>query len=93
MFSACKAANGNSCYFPFKYKGETHSKCSKADSHTPWCATDVDSHGDVIHGKWADCNPGCPGTSGGGVDTSGNVLFNKTENPFSHTLPDQATIP
>ena len=64
MFPGCKAVNGNICYFPFKYKGETHSKCSKADSESPWCATEVDSNGDVIHGKWADCNPGCPGTSG-----------------------------
>ena len=33
-----------------------------------WCATEVDSNGDVIRGSWADCRPGCPGTSGGRPD-------------------------
>ena len=80
MFSVCKAANGNSCYFPFKYKGETHSKCSIADSESPWCATEVDSNGDAIRGRWADCNPGCPGTLNAGdnikgVVVSGNVVL------------------
>ena len=53
--------------------GETYTKCSKADAGVPWCATDVDSDGDVIHGKWADCNPGCPGTSPGGVGSNEEV--------------------
>ena len=66
MFPGCKSEDGNSCYFPFNYKGVTYSKCTKADSEAAWCATKVKSNGDVIPGMWEDCNPGCPGTSGSG---------------------------
>ena len=29
----------------------------------PWCATRVDRSGNVVNGKWEDCEEGCPGTS------------------------------
>jgi len=65
----CKADNGKSCYFPFNYEGETYTKCTTADSPSgAWCATEVDSYGDVVRGSWADCRRGCPGTSGGRPD-------------------------
>merc|ERR1711892_1437204 len=41
----CKSTLGNSCIFPFTFKGETHNKCTTAgsDNGAPWCATEVDA--------------------------------------------------
>ena len=35
--------NNKNCIFPFKYKGETHNKCTTAgsDNSAAWCATEV----------------------------------------------------
>eukprot|EP00090_Calanus_glacialis_P043131 TRINITY_DN7631_c0_g1_i7.p1 TRINITY_DN7631_c0_g1~~TRINITY_DN7631_c0_g1_i7.p1 ORF type:complete len:921 (-),score=153.36 TRINITY_DN7631_c0_g1_i7:68-2830(-) len=58
----CQSASGKYCVFPFKYKGEAHSKCTKEDSKNRayWCATTVDTNQDVVHGAWEDCGQGCP---------------------------------
>ena len=44
-----------------------------------WCATQVESNGDVTLGRWEDCNPGCPGTSGSGdgFGRGGGIKLNK----------------
>ena len=54
------------CIFPFKYKGITYQTCtfvrrydskSKAiDPDEPWCATEVDSNGEMSEGKWGICD-------------------------------------
>ena len=51
------------CFFPFTYEGKTYKKCTKDNSENgkPWCAYTVYRGGVVVPGKWADCNPGCPG--------------------------------
>jgi len=62
----CKTVgeSGSPCIFPFKYAGETYSKCTSRDSDNgqPWCATKVDSEGYVVDNAWGDCLEGCPGT-------------------------------
>ena len=54
-------ANGQKCIFPFIYKGETYNSCTKVDSYLAWCALELNpnGNGEVIPGKWADCDPNC----------------------------------
>ena len=53
------------CVFPFRYNGQTFDRCTGTDAsgNAVWCATEVDKDGDVIEGRWGDCNEGCPGAS------------------------------
>jgi len=71
----CKTVKDNTCVFPFKYKGKTYNQCTKDESVNgmPWCATRVDRSGNVLNGKWEDCEEGCPGTS---YDSCFGDLFN-----------------
>jgi len=54
------------CVFPFTYKGKKYNSCT-ADHSTnnqPWCATQVRGDGQVISGKWGDCDfSSCSGGS------------------------------
>ena len=61
--------------FPFTFKGETHNKCttSGSDNGAAWCATEVDSEGEVVRNKWEDCEEGCPGTD---FECNEGFLFN-----------------
>ena len=48
------------CIFPFKYKGKTYTACvTPSDGQKPYCATKVDSNGNLVEGKWARCNDFC----------------------------------
>jgi len=46
------------CVFPFTYKGKKYNSCTADHSSNskPWCATEVRSDGQVISGKWGDCD-------------------------------------
>ena len=44
----CRTTSGDSCIFPFTFKGQTFTKCTFTNSPTPWCATMVDQIGNVI---------------------------------------------
>ena len=44
----CRTTSGDSCIFPFTFKGQTFTKCTYTNSPTPWCATMVDQIGNVI---------------------------------------------
>jgi len=56
--------SGNYCAIPFSYNGEQYWSCTTTDSENnkPWCATEVDETGEVVRGRWEDCevtgNPG-----------------------------------
>ena len=51
----CRTVKGNSCIFPFTYKGVTYDSCTRKDSVKAWCATEVLSNGVVVNSKWEDC--------------------------------------
>ena len=55
--SDCRTEQGNSCVFPFTFKGVTYKTCTTAesDNNKAWCATQVDSDGVVVNNKWQDC--------------------------------------
>ena len=46
------------CIFPFSYKGKTYLECTAdhSSNQAEWCATQVDSDGEVIDGQWGDCD-------------------------------------
>ena len=45
--------------FPFIYNGKKYTGCSKDGKGKWWCATKVDSKGNMITDKWARCNEYC----------------------------------
>ena len=49
------------CIFPFVYGGKKYDGCvpSSKDGKGPWCATKVDSNGNMRKDKWARCNKHC----------------------------------
>merc|ERR1719410_1365315 len=53
--NTCSTREGDSCVFPFTYKGVEHYHCTYADSPTAWCATLTDSEGVVVTNRWGDC--------------------------------------
>ena len=48
------------------FRGKTYKSCTTDDSENkqPWCAYEVNRNGEVVRGKWADCEPGfaCSGS-------------------------------
>merc|ERR1711953_1233543 len=53
--NSCVTGTGSTCVFPFKYKNVEYYECTYAESPLPWCATQTDSSGSVVTGKWGDC--------------------------------------
>ena len=55
--SDCRTEQGNTCVFPFTYKGVTYKSCTTAesDNNKAWCATEVDTEGVVVNNQWQDC--------------------------------------
>merc|ERR1711953_1301318 len=53
--NTCSTRTGDSCVFPFTYKGVEHYHCTYADSPTAWSATLTDSQGVVVTNRWGDC--------------------------------------
>merc|ERR1712061_634924 len=53
--NSCVTGTGSTCVFPFKYKDVEYYQCTYAESPLPWCATQTDSSGSVVTGKWGDC--------------------------------------
>ena len=61
IFSGCRSQQNNPCVFPFIYKDITYKGCTDVDSSNGklWCATEVDSSGEVVDNKWEDCQENC----------------------------------
>merc|ERR1719315_483032 len=51
--NTCSTRTGESCVFPFTYKGVEHYHCTYSDSPTSWCATLTDSQGVVVTNRYA----------------------------------------
>ena len=74
------------CVIPFKYQGITYDSCSfeivaelNPDGMSPWCATEVDEHGNAVLAKMALCKDErsiMPYGSGSGHFCSLPFLFN-----------------
>ena len=48
------------CVFPFKSNNKTYNSCATpSDGKGAYCATKVDSNGNMVKGKWARCNEYC----------------------------------
>ena len=63
--STCKTTSGpdvvgRACVFPFIYRGDMYKECIAKDNFgNLWCATQVDSQGNYMDGKWGNCSLGC----------------------------------
>ena len=46
------------CVFPFEYKGKVYLKCTSdhSSNNREWCGTEVKASGEVVDGKWGDCD-------------------------------------
>ena len=53
------------CLFPFGWLGEVYTQCTNVSNQqyddAPWCATHVDSNGNVDGTQWGNCGEWCPG--------------------------------
>lgn len=52
----CRTLSDQHCVFPFTFEGVRHERCTYARSETAWCATEVDSQGEVRINRWGDCS-------------------------------------
>jgi len=59
----CSTLNGgDTCVFPFKYADRLFRRCTTFEDFAPWCATKVDSEGNLFDGdSWDYCSSDCPG--------------------------------
>ena len=60
----CKSKSiSKKCIFPFSYEGKRYNKCTS--DHTgeerefTWCATEVDSNGELVGEEWEYCKESC----------------------------------
>ncbi|TRY78636.1 hypothetical protein TCAL_14433 [Tigriopus californicus] len=47
------------CVFPFTYNGDSFDTCTSVDTEFSWCATLVDSDGNMVENFWGECDAGC----------------------------------
>ena len=53
------------CVFPFKHEGKEYKSCATpSDGNGAYCATKVDSKGNLVKDKWARCNEYCDNDKG-----------------------------
>lgn len=61
----CKTVEGDSCIFPFKYRGMTHTRCAQEVwTGYHWCATSLRADGNMK--TWAKCETLGPGKTKNG---------------------------
>jgi len=63
--SGCTTIAGDSCRFPFTFKGVKYDACTTdhSENGAPWCAVQVNNIGRVVRGRWGDCAGNCPGSA------------------------------
>merc|ERR1711962_787202 len=90
----CSTWSGESCVFPFKYKGHVYRACTVVTQYanlTPWCATQVDSKGNLVGFKWGFCNSDCPGVTSSPTSTTTPSVTSSTISSAIATSPPSAT--
>mmetsp|Transcript_95368 Transcript_95368/g.179313 ORF Transcript_95368/g.179313 Transcript_95368/m.179313 type:complete len:3377 (+) Transcript_95368:49-10179(+) len=55
----CMTTEGKRCIFPFTYAGNVFNGCTDSKHFRYWCATEVDSEGVFVSGKWGNCADEC----------------------------------
>jgi len=50
----CVTTKGQSCVFPFKYRGKIYTSCTKDGYHTHWCSTE--NKADGYYKTWGVCS-------------------------------------
>ena len=61
------------CVFPFTFGRRKHTTCTTIDGDSPWCATEVDSSGDMVAGKYEYCtDSSCPGLNPPAINVNPN---------------------
>merc|ERR1719357_529132 len=50
--SASGSGSCGNCVFPFTFGRRKHTTCTTIDGDSPWCATEVDSSGAMVQGKY-----------------------------------------
>jgi len=61
------------CVFPFRYNDVTYTSCTTIDRGQPWCATETDSSGSFVPGRWGYCPQNCPSVCSPGTNWSPNA--------------------
>ena len=62
--SAPTSGSCGNCVFPFIYQGRESDRCTRIDGDsTPWCATSVDSSGNMLTREYCQ-DSSCPGLQG-----------------------------
>ena len=58
----CKTLEGTPCVFPFMFRGLEVTECISGSPRTlPWCATQIDSYGEIVGSQWRNCDKqSCP---------------------------------
>lgn len=83
--TACRTlgTNPEPCVFPFVYDGNDYDSCTSVDAAegAVWCATQVDSNGTVLDGRWGDCSVGCPGARRECNEKRFSIIVGKCINP------------
>merc|ERR1711988_428281 len=54
--------SGQSCVFPFRYKGVVYTTCTTVERAGAWCATSTDQAGDFQADQYGFCPSSCPVT-------------------------------
>merc|ERR1712168_1458665 len=85
----CITNDGNvyisKCKFPFKHNNRIYGGCTNIDvpsgnTSLLFCATEVNSNGEMIDGKWGYCNEFCPYCTGSDISTLTKKIEKKYEN-------------
>merc|ERR1712154_680300 len=81
--NSCVTGTGSTCVFPFKYKDVEYYECTYAESPLPWCATQTDSSGSVVTGKWGDCQISTSSSTTSTTSTTSSTACTTTGGPAS----------
>ena len=76
----CKTLEGTLCVFPFMFRGLEVTECISGSPRTlPWCATQIDSYGEIVGSQWRNCDK---------QSCSTDII----RSPFGKLIPYQSTV-